>query len=285
MATRQTGGRARAAIFLLISAAAAVVAVLIIYRVIMGYQQQLAEAQKPPETINVVVAKRDLFQGQTLSLEDVEIRAIEPDFVPEVLVYHATEEVVGRVPAERIVAGEYVRSERLADPEAGVGMNAIIPRGMRAVSINISNGSAVSGFLNPGNYVDVLVTIKGTRASEPEKTVTMMQAAKLLAVNSRMYQDDDGKGRRGAPSVTLAVTPEDAERLAHATRTGSVTLTLRNDIDVQEVELEGKELSQIIGRGKVVEFTKVVPKRQKPVIERQLEIYRGSSTQKYKIPN
>lgn len=285
MATRQSGGRARAAIFLLISAAAAVVAVLIIYRVIMGYQQQLIDAQKPPETIDVVVAKRNLYQGQTLSLEDVEIRAVEPDFVPEVLVFHATEEAIGRVPAERIIAGEYVRSERLADPEAGVGMNAIIPRGMRAVSINISNGSAVSGFLNPGNFVDVLVTIKGDQTSAPEKTVTMMQAAKILAVNSRMYQEDDGGGRRAAPSVTLAVTPEDAERLAHATRTGGVTLTLRNDIDVQQVELEGKILAEIIGRGKAVEFTKVIPRRQKPVIERQLEIYRGGSAQKIKVPN
>jgi len=295
MAQRSTGGRARAAIFLLISAFAAIMAVVLIYRLIQSYEQELADASRPEETIKVVVAKHTLSQGQTLTDQDVELKDIVPAFVPDT-VFHAVEEVVGRVPAERIIEGEYVRRERLADPEAGVGLNAIIPRGQRALSMNISDGSAVSGFLNPGNYVDVLVTVSSNDPKDPNhglpQTITMLQAQKILAVNSRLGSEEaDGPGRDGAqhaPSVTLAVTPEDAEKLAHAYSAGSVTLTLRNDVDVSHIETNGAHADKLLGRDQqVVEFTKVIPKKkEKPILTEQqvLQIIRGSAEQKQRFP-
>jgi pilus assembly protein CpaB len=149
------------------------------------------------------------------------------------------------VPRERILALEFIREERLADPEAGIGLNAIIPRGMRALSINISDGSAVSGFLNPGNYVDVLVTIEGDETREAE-TRTLLQAVTVLAVNSRLGNSAEAL-ERARPSVTLAVTPDLAEKLAHAVAQGAVTLTLRNDIDVTHVETHGALVSNLLG--------------------------------------
>ena len=126
-----------------------------------------------------------------------------------------------------------------------MGLNAIIPRGMRALSINISDGSAVSGFLNPGNYVDVLVTIDGDDAREAE-TRTLLQAVTVLAVNNRMGSSVENIERM-RPSVTVAVTPDQAEKLAHAVAQGEVTLTLRNDIDVTHVETHGALASSLLG--------------------------------------
>jgi pilus assembly protein CpaB len=264
MASRNTGGRARAAVFLLISAVAAIVAVGVVYTMIQSYQKQLDIVSRPPETIEVVVAKVTLFQGQTLAETDVELKKVAPEYVPET-VFHTIEEVVGRVPAERIIQGEYVRRERLADPEAGVGLNAIIPRGQRAVSINITNASAVSGFLNPGNYVDVLATVK--TKGEGQKTVTMLQAKRLLAVNNRLGGDGGeggvvGTDARVKPSVTLALTPEEAELMVHAFEEGVVTLTLRNDIDVINVDTEGTRAANLLGDDtKVIKYTNVKAKR------------------------
>jgi pilus assembly protein CpaB len=254
MGKRQTGGRIRAAIFLLVSLAAAFVASVVIYTVITSYQQELVDAQLPEEVVKVMVAARTLHQGQTIGADDLEMKALPPDFVPD-SVLRQVDQAIGRVPRERILGGEFIREERLADPEAGLGLNAIIPRGMRAVSINISSGSAVSGFLNPGNYVDVLVTLPGQKKQGREgsteefdpQTRTLLQAVTVLAVNNRL-----GGGQRIAtdkvkPSVTLAVTPEQAEKITHAVTQGGVTLTLRNDIDVTHVENNGAQVENLLG--------------------------------------
>jgi len=247
MATRRnTGGRLRALLFLFVSFGAAAVASIVIYLVIHSYQQELQTAQAPDETTTVMVAARDMWQGITIEAGDLAMIELPPEYVPE-SVLRQPEQAVGRVPRERILSQEFIREERLADPEAGVGLNAIIPRGMRAISINISDGSAVSGFLNPGNYVDVLVTIEGDENREAE-TNTLLQAVTVLAVNNRLGNStSESTGDRSKASVTVAVTPDLAEKLTHAVAQGTVTMTLRNDIDVTHVETHGAFASSLLG--------------------------------------
>lgn len=242
---RQTGGRIRAAVFLLVSLGAAVVASFVIYTVVQNYQKELVDAQLPEETVQVMVAAADLYQGKTIIVEDLAMTELPPDYVPDA-VLRQPEQAVGRVPRERILAQEFIREERLADPESGVGLNAIIPRGMRAISINITGGSAVSGFLNPGNYVDILVTFAGGQGEETE-TITLLQAVTVLAVDARLGGSGTGAGDRAAPSITLAVTPEQAEKLTHSNSQGAITLTLRNDIDVTHVETHGAMSNDLLG--------------------------------------
>ena len=245
MSKRNTGGRLRALLFLFISFGAAALASIVIYFVISSYRNELDRYSKPDETMQVMVAARDIWQGQTIEAADLAMVELPPDYVPD-SVLRNPDQAVGRVPRERILAHEFIREERLADPEAGVGLNAIIPRGMRALSINISDGSAVSGFLNPGNYVDVLVTIEGDNSREAE-TLTLLQAVTVLAVNNRLGASNVDTEGRIRPSTTVAVTPDFAEKLTHAVAQGDVTLTLRNDIDVTHVETHGAFASSLLG--------------------------------------
>jgi pilus assembly protein CpaB len=117
---------------------------------------------------------------------------------------------------------------------------------MRAISINLSGGSAVSGFLNPGNYVDILVTFPRTEGEETQ-TITLLQAVTVLAVNTRLGGPEAGPKERAKPSVTLAITPEQAERLTHSNSQGAITLTLRNDIDVTHVVTHGAMSTDLLG--------------------------------------
>ena len=243
---RNTGGRIRALIFLILSFGAALVAAFVIYVVIISYQRELVTASAPVELNQVMVAAKDMWQGKTIEETDLAMTELPPEYIPDEAL-KTPEQAVGRVPRERILAHEFIRNERLADPAAGLGLNAIIPRGMRAMSINITDGSAVSGFLNPGNYVDVLVTIEGEE-NKPAETVTLLQAVTVLAVNNRLGDAQATVGEAAArPSVTLAVTPDLAEKLTHAIVQGSVTLTLRNDIDVTQVETHGALVSHLLG--------------------------------------
>jgi pilus assembly protein CpaB len=254
MAKTSTGGRLKAAVFLLVSLFAAALAALVIFMVIRNFQEQLQEVSAPPDFEQIVVAKRTLWPGETITEEDLETREFPPDFIPADVVLGTRELAINRVPIERILVNEFIRDERLARPEAGRGLPAIVPQGMRAISLDISGGSAVAGFLNPGNYVDVLVT-----AGDPVVTRTLFQAVTVLAVNDRLGAkievDEEGnrtgkKKKKQAPSVTVAVTPEMAEKLTHAHLEGVVTMTLRNDIDLkQEEETLGTDTASVLKIG------------------------------------
>jgi len=249
MARRQTGGRIRALIFLIGSLVVAGIAVALVLIVLASYQSQLVQLNAPQEVAQVVTAIKDLSPGQIIVVEDVGVVTLPPDYVPESAL-RQKEQAVGRVPLERILPNEFIREERLADPAAGVGLNAIIPKGMRALSINISSGSAVSGFLNPGNYVDVIITLRPNGVDQTETvTFTMMQAVTVLAVNTRMSESADGHAGEGGgrPSVTLAVTPDQAERITHALNQADITLTLRNDIDVTNLVTNGAKSTDLLG--------------------------------------
>src|SRR5690349_380750 len=123
MARRNTGGRLRALLFLFISFGAAAIASVVIYFVISSYQRELLTVTKPDQVVEVIVAKADIWQGKTIDAEDLALKELPLDYVPD-SVLRNTEQAVGRVPRERILALEFIREERLADPEAGIGLNA-----------------------------------------------------------------------------------------------------------------------------------------------------------------
>lgn len=285
MAGRQTGGRLRAALFLMVSLAAAGVAAAVIWSVITSYQRELVDATREEETVQVIVAAGDLAQGRTINAEDLEPIELPPDYVPNAVLREAAQ-AIGRVPRERILVREFIREERLADAEAGVGLNAIIPRGMRALSINVTGGASVSGFLNPGNYVDILVTVREGQDNRSAETNTLLQAITVLAVNSRMGVGGGGNAKsRARPSVTLAVTPEQAEQLTHAMAESDVTLTLRNDIDVTHIETNGAFEDELLGgtdEGKRLSVTEW-KKRSTKQADGSIMIIRGKSEQKEKV--
>jgi pilus assembly protein CpaB len=240
-----SSGPIRALVFAGVALVAGALALLFLGNMIRGYQAQIDEAKKPEDTVMVIVAARDLYQGVTITEEDLYMVDIPPRYLPE-NVFLSPEHVVGRIPRERILANEFIRADRLADPESGAGLNAVIPRGMRAISVNISDGRALSGFLNPGNYVDVLVTIKPDDQDEKPVTNTIMQAIFVLGVNSRKGQesDEDARQKRGKqrPTVTLLVTAEEAESVAFAEALGDITLALRNDLDIAFAETTGVDV-------------------------------------------
>lgn len=279
---RRNNTRTTAFIFLGVALMASGLFALFLIRTFQGYESEIARAGEDVEAVQVVVARGELTQGVTLTEEDLEIVEVPAEFKPPGS-FEYIEDVKNRVPKERILAGEFIRDERLASAESGVGLNAIIPQGQRALSINVSDGSAVSGFLNPGNYVDVLVTI--TDEDRRNKTVTLLQAVRVLAVDSRLGSDQNNPDVRGTykPSVTLAVTPEQAEKLAYSNIEGDVVLTLRNDIDVTGQEVNPVSGSDLLGRVQIpLETIAPTPKPVRPAPEperpRDLLIIRGNNS-------
>ncbi len=226
-----------------------VVAVATLDRLITDYESQLDRMSTEPDRVRVAVASKDLYQGVPIADDDLYTVEVEPRYLPEGS-YMGAEYLVGRIPRERILADEVVRSARLADPDAGVGLNAIIPRGTRAISIEIKDGAALAGMLEPGSWVDVLVTVQGEDDPRPE-TRTLLQATYVLGVNRRLSGEsrDEAADRRGSgkPAVTLLVSAADAEKVAHASEVGDVRLTLRNGGDDVFREMTGADACDLRG--------------------------------------
>ena len=234
--------RARVVLFTALATVATSVALVGLSTVVSTYERQIEAASQPEDGVYVVVAARDLYQGVEVTEQDLYAVEYPASELPD-RVFLTPEHVVGRVPRDSILANELVRAERLAQPDQGLGLHAILPRGQRALSVDLDGGQALQGVLEPGSYVDVLVTVAPDDGGAPQ-TQTLLQAVYVLGVDSRLRDEshDDARDARGThrPSVTLMVSSEQAETVAHARQLGSLRLVLRSGVDRDMVpELTG----------------------------------------------
>ena len=257
-------GTLRALAALLVAVLMGSIAVVALFQLITSYQARIDEAKKPEDTVMVIVAARDLYPGVTINEEDLVAVEIPPRFLPGG-VFLSPEHVVGQRPRERVLANEFIRASRLANPESGEGLNAIIPKEMRAISVEINNGAALSGFLDPGNYVDMLVTIAGLEQDgvvlkEPE-THMLLQQVFVLAVNDRAQGSSaDQASRANKQTVTLLTTAKDAEKIAQAERAGELRLALRNETDQELVASNGANIEAVLN---------IIRKKEAPRVRRR----------------
>jgi len=192
-------------------------------------QQKAAQSAKP-KTKPVLVASVDMPRGTMLKAECVETRPWPEDLVPSGTLSDI-EELQDRAVVTSLVAGEPILESKLA--EAGLlGAAALIEEGKRAFTISTpSPSSGVAGFLLPGNHVDILLTVKGGNTGT-ESARTLLQNVEIIAAGTRLNTTRDPSGKvEEVRSVTLHVTPEQAEKLTLAQSVGTLTLALRNDLD------------------------------------------------------
>ena len=244
---------------------------------ISGYEDALQRQNQAEDSVMVLVAARDLYQGITITEEDLYAVQIKPRYLPEG-VFLSPEHVVGRIPRERVLANEFVRAGRLADPESGTGLHAVVPRGMRAISVDVGDGAALSGFLRPGDNVDLLVTYD--HGDGPE-TRTLLQAILVLGVNGQMQKDQERSAPQ-APSVTLMVTPDQAVDVAHADNLGQIVLSLRHGQDLGVEALTGVDLDDLRSKLAPVHDVRLPPPPPLPPCD-DLTMIHGPDKQQIKV--
>ncbi len=231
----------------ILSAAAALSAATAIYWRIDDYQQRVESAIEAAreDVVSIPVAARTLGVGTLLAASDLELREFPTTHVPRLAITDPLL-LVGRAVQHRILVNEPFRAERLAQRGAGLGLEALIPAGSRALSLDLKDGEQVSGFVEPGAFVDLLVTIIADD-TRPSETVTLLQAVRVLAVDERISETAAGAEVR-SPRITVLLTPEHAERTTHALSEGQPKLTLRSDIDIHRQESNGTTSADLLGR-------------------------------------
>jgi Flp pilus assembly protein CpaB len=176
-------------------------------------------------TRTVAVAARDLELGALVRAADLDTRSVHRSQLPEGAVTPAAAR--DRVVAIPVARGGYLLERNLA-PRRRTGLDGAIPRGMRALRIVVRD----SVHPHPGTAVDVLVTYDAADAGEPavadEAATVAARGVLVLGTDDEPAAVDVGGIGTAADGlgVTLLVTGDEAERLAHAAATGVVTLAL-----------------------------------------------------------
>jgi pilus assembly protein CpaB len=137
---------------------------------------------------------------------------------------------VGRTLFEPVLAGDLLRRERFAK-SPGSGLRAILPAGMRALALDLKPGAFVSGAVQPGNRVDVIVTLPEDDGT-PAQTETVLRDVRVLAVDEWMSETAMGEEILRS-QVTLAVQPGEGLRVTHAAALakGGVRLSLIGELE------------------------------------------------------
>ena len=207
------------------------------------------------DTVPIVVAAMNIPRGTTVSEDLVQLRQWPKDLVPPGAIT-SMEEAVARAALNALIKHEPLLDGKLAAKDAGVGMAALVPTGMRAYTIHTPTvASGVAGFILPGNKVDVLLTVTerlwtgshgvldGTGGGS---TTTLLQHVEILAVDQRLDAPAENKvDAEQLRSVTLLVTPDQAAKLSLAQTKGKLHLSLRNDEDTLPVNTQPVTLKSL----------------------------------------
>ncbi len=220
--------RNRALIALVVAIVIAVIASRFVYR-----QIQNASSVKPVEVSHVVVASRPLALGTPLTPQDLTLITWPKD-TPLAGSFSRIQDCIGRSVIAPVSKNEAILEAKLAPKEAGVGLPAAIPVGMRAVSVRVDDVVGVSGFAMPGTMVDVMAT--GTpQGADDSLTRTIIQDVRVLAAGQTVEQDTQGKPHT-VGVVTLLLTPKQSDELTMASTDNRIHLALRNTIDTKLIE-------------------------------------------------
>lgn len=205
-------------------------------------QMQAKNLQVQP----VVVAAVEIPFGARLQPEQMKIADWPKESLPA---GHSTkvEDLVGRISVSNIQPGSPIVAAQLAPVNSDSGvMSYIIPDGHRAMTVAVNEVVGVAGFVLPNSVVDVVATVNSpySRGMDERISKIILQGVKVLAVG-QILEQKEGKPVV-VPTVTLDVTPEDAEKLALASE-NKVQLILRHMGDATEVKTKGATVGSMLG--------------------------------------
>lgn len=223
------------------------------------YQTALAEERKQRapsiEVADIYVAKRKLEYGQRLGKDDVRLISFPKNSMPEGAFAEAGTLFPEGDDKQRTILrtmekNEPVLAVKLTEPGQEGGISSQLSRGMRAFALKVDISSGVSGFLRPGDRVDVFWTgsvggeqMRTEGDSTGEVTKLIQTGVRLIAVDQ--VADSDTSGAIIARTVTVAASPQQVAALAQAQATGRLSLSLvgsQDDTVAEVLEVDQRRL-------------------------------------------
>ncbi|MCL4746491.1 MAG: Flp pilus assembly protein CpaB [Burkholderiaceae bacterium] len=191
-------------------------------------------------TTPIVVAKRDLPKGEAVDATSMAVREIPKEFVPaSAITAQRFEGYAGARLVQPMRAGEPLIASNIegADPAS---FSAKVRQGIRAITLAVDEVNSLSGMLQPGDRIDLLLSVRlpsgSTTPLAQEVTRPLLQDLRVLATGRQVRPGADERQGRAFTAITVEATAEQAQKLVVAQRIGKLTATLRNPEDRSPVE-------------------------------------------------
>lgn len=247
--------RAVFGLVLIVGVALAGGAVMMAKNYITAHQAELAKERAARAavvpTVEVIVADRPLRYGETLTKDSVRTVRWPENAIPEGAfidkdVLFPPELTDVRYILRTMEKDEAILAVKVTEPGEDASITSRLERGMRAFAIKVDVATGVSGFLRPGDRVDVYWTgsLRGTGEDARGEVTRLIQAGiKLIAVDQSA--SDDIEATTIARTVTVAARPEQVAALAQAQTTGRLSLSLvgaDDDTIASAIEVDQRSL-------------------------------------------
>ena len=289
-----------------------------------SYLNKKQDAAYAGGTTKVAVASVPLAYGVDITPEKVRFVDFPNTSIPPGAFTNAAALMPAGKPARvallAIAPNEPILASKITGSGQGASIAALLPPGMRAATVRINDVSGVAGFVQPNDSVDVLITrTLPQQGAAAQVTDVLLQNIHVLAI------DQNAKNSDGTPAVartvTMEVTPIDAQKLALAQEAGSLSLILRkpgeqNDPVVETVSMNdlrynmyggarypapavvgnfgnaiGASLTASAARIASASGSRPVhrstssakPKAPPPPVDRNIEVYRGTKSDQVKV--
>jgi pilus assembly protein CpaB len=258
----------RGAIFLIAAVVAGILATFAINRYV-----SIKTTVPVAATRQVIVAAADISPGTAIS--GAAVKAVTwPQAVIPPKSATTMREVEGRVVKVPINQGNPILSSMLAPEGTAAGLSGILEDGKRALTVKVDEVAGVAGFLHPGDHVDVLMDMAMQNESKSEHfSKTILHDISILTTGQIWEQKGENKPVV-VNTVTLELTPEQAEVLNLASNQGKIRLTLRNRNNRTVAQTQGVTTTLLLGGGGPKQETKAAV--QPPVREaKTVEVIKG----------
>src|SRR5262245_31369937 len=217
----------------------------IVYRHLRAQQAALDDLRNSARgaIVDVVVASEAIPIGSKIEARQVKAVRWPADVQPQGAI-NDVEHAVGRIARNSILGNQPVVESQLVSDASGL-LPLLIDEGLRGMSVKVDNVTGVSGFITPNSRVDVLVSgnVQGGAEQSEQRSKLILQNIRVLAIGTTIEMQDNKPVE--VPTVTLLVSPEQAETLTLAARQEPVRLALRNFRDEEEVTTPGSTTQQL----------------------------------------
>ncbi len=235
---------------LVVSLIFALISCGLVFSYIKGLNKPIKEEEPK---ITLLVASRNIMVGEQINASDIKTMEVPEDALPEGII-NDRKSIEMLYAKEPIIMGEPFRNERLTEWE-NLTLSFNIPKGKRAISIFVDENSVFTNQLRVGDKVDVVgnYTIKTADDDTVDLSKIVVQNIEVLAIGpSRVKKNTDNAESQSLEqdqlprTVTLLVTPEDAEKISFTNAFADFSLILRGNEDVKIVDTPGVIIESLI---------------------------------------
>ena len=268
-----------------ISIFCAILAVLLLYT--YTNEQKTELASKYEENVQVVVAKTDINEMETIDASMLDIKTRPKNYADPGAIANP-DQIIGQVALVPIKESEQVLESKVMKPGPVTGLSMQVAPGKRAITIPIDEMRGVAKLIKPGDRVDIIAAVDvGRGATQRREVKTLLQNVTVLATGLKIVnelprlfetvgKEDFIKNIRSDTTfnnITVEVDPTDSQKLVYilSTSPGSLFMTLRHPSDTKASQLAQTTVDSILNRTAVSTIQQQVRKpASKPQITRTL---------------